>query len=101
MDTNEGPGRDELIHHLGETAYLFTDAGAILITAVTDLDSAELAVLRTLNQPHRCLTVALGRHDLAPAEINLELTANSPLATGVIAVSRFLLETDILVDYVL
>jgi len=99
--SGEGRSRDELIHHLGETAYLFTDAGTILITAVPDLDSAELTVLRELNKPHRTLTVTLGEHDLAEHESDLSVPAEAELAPSVREICRFLLASDILVDYVL
>lgn len=94
-------GREDLIQHLGETAYRFTDAGAILVTALPDLDDGELELLRALNRPHSSLTVAWGGHGLAAAKPDLALDPAAGLAAGVAAVADFLRGQSVLVDYVL
>ncbi len=52
--------RDEFLRRLGEIAHLFTDAGVIFITTVTDLDDYELELIETLNQPNELLVIHVG-----------------------------------------
>jgi len=56
--------RVEFLRRLGETAHLFTDAGVILITAVSDLNDDELDMLDTLNQPSELVVVGVQDHNL-------------------------------------
>lgn len=93
--------RADLIHRLGETAFLFTEAGAIIIAAVADLDKAELEVISTLNKPHRTLVASKGEHFLAPEMINLTLEADEAPLESTTRISRFLQDNTILVDYIL
>ena len=52
--------RDEYIRRLGEISHLFTDAGIVLITTVSDLDNHELEMLKTLNEPNDTVVVNVG-----------------------------------------
>ncbi len=79
-DMNVAGERDEYLRRLGEVSHLFTDAGAIFITTVSDLDDYELDIIDTLNQPNELVVVAVGEHrfarrrsdlDLAPAQVDI------------------------------
>lgn len=52
--------REEFLRRLGEVAHLFTDAGMILITTVSDLDDYELGMIDKLNQPNELVVVNVG-----------------------------------------
>ncbi len=56
--------RVEFLRRLGETAHLFTDAGVILITVISDLNDDELDMLDTLNQPSELVVVGVQDHNL-------------------------------------
>jgi len=74
--------REEYLRRLGEVSHLFTDAGLILITTVSDLDDDELDVLDTLNRPSDLLIINVGesRFSRRQADLNLEAPINTPLA---------------------
>ncbi len=52
--------RDEYLRRLGEVAHLFTDAGAIFITTVSDLDDHELDLIDALNRPSELVVINVG-----------------------------------------
>ncbi len=54
--------RDEYIRRLGEMAHVFTDAGMIFITTISDLDDDELDVIDTLNRPNELVVVNVGEN---------------------------------------
>jgi len=93
--------RDEYLRRLGEVAHLFTDAGMILITTVSDLDSYELQVLRTLNHPGENLIIGVGAHGLAASDVDLMLDVplNPSEAAGQVA--NLLTERHYLPEYYL
>ena len=74
--------REEYLRRLGEVSHLFTDAGLILITTVSDLDDDELDVLDTLNRPSDLLIINVGesRFSRRQADLNLDAPINTPLA---------------------
>jgi bifunctional enzyme CysN/CysC len=51
LSSDETNDRPETLRRLGETAHLFTDAGAIFVTSVPELDEAEADLLRALARP--------------------------------------------------
>ena len=53
--------RDEHIQKLGLTAHLFTEAGFILISAISDLDDAEVDILKALVSPNDMLMIHVGK----------------------------------------
>jgi bifunctional enzyme CysN/CysC len=59
-DIRESGEREEYLRRLGEVAHLFTDAGMIFITTVSDLDDHELDLIDTLNQPNELVVVNVG-----------------------------------------
>ena len=56
--------RVEFLRRLGEIAHLFTDAGVILITVISDLNDEELNILDTLNQPSELVVIGVQDHNL-------------------------------------
>lgn len=67
--------RDEYIRRLGEMAHLFTDAGMIFITAVSDLDDHELDVIDTLNRPNELVVVNVGPSRFTRRRPDLQIDA--------------------------
>lgn len=59
----EAEDRAEVLRRLGETAHLFTDAGAIFITSVAGLEAAEFEALQALASPADILTVTVAGGD--------------------------------------
>ena len=55
--------RDEHIRRLGELSHLFTDAGMILISTISDLDSYEIKMLKTLLGGDQLVVVYCGEHE--------------------------------------
>ncbi|HHH76179.1 MAG TPA: adenylyl-sulfate kinase, partial [Phycisphaerae bacterium] len=72
-DLNTMGGRDEFLRRLGETAHLFTDAGMIVITTISDLDDFELETLDTLNKPGELVVVSIGDVQLSKRKPDLAL----------------------------
>jgi bifunctional enzyme CysN/CysC len=65
--------REEYLRRLGEVSHLFTDAGLILITTVSDLDDYELRMIDTLNQPNELLVVSVGENQLSRRQPDLHI----------------------------
>lgn len=100
-DLGQGYLRDEYLRRLGEVAHLFTDAGMILITAVSDLDAYELNMLRTLNHPGESLVVGVGAHGLPAADVDLALDVPMESAEASGRVANLLTERHYLPEYYL
>jgi bifunctional enzyme CysN/CysC len=60
VDIRDAGEREEYLRRLGEVAHLFTDAGMIFVTTVSDLDDHELDLIDTLNQPNELVVVNVG-----------------------------------------
>lgn len=98
--------RPETIRRLGETAHLFTDAGALFITSVPDLDADELEVLQALAKPADVVTVTVAgpetgvdSPDLPPAALSLPSTGS--VAEKAARIVKMLAERRIVPEYVL
>ncbi len=100
-DLGQGYLRDEYLRRLGEVAHLFTDAGMILITTVSDLDGYELRILRTLNSPGETLVVSVGAHGLSAAEVDLKLDVSANPSEAAAKVAGLLAERHYLPEYYL
>ncbi len=66
-------GKLQHIQQLGEMAHVFTDAGFILITSISNLDEYELNMLRTLNRPNKTLVVCMGENEFSDSQSDLVL----------------------------
>jgi len=96
-DLNVLGGREEFLRRLGETAHLFTDAGLIVITTITDLDDFELQTLDTLNQPGELVVVNVGEVQLGRRKPDLVLDKVDPGALS--ALHSLLQEKQYIRDY--
>ena len=72
-DLRQADGRVEFLRRLGEMAHLFTDAGVILITAISDLTDEELNILDTLNQPSELVVVGVQDQNLFQRKPDLSI----------------------------
>ncbi|MEN6306800.1 MAG: GTP-binding protein [Anaerohalosphaeraceae bacterium] len=93
--------RDEFLRRLGEVSHLFTDAGLILITTVSDLDAYELKLIKTLNSPGDCLVVSIGSQTDAEIDADLRLPADLPASQGAKDVAKYLAQQHYLPEYYL
>ena len=93
--------RDEHLRRLGEISHLFTDAGQILVTTVSDLDDHELEIIDTLNRPGDLLVVNVGENRFAQRKSDLDLSPQAPTEEAVRAVQQLLVSRNYLPEYYL
>ena len=91
--------RPEVLRRLGETAHLFTDAGAVFIASLAGLDDTERQVLEALARPADVLTVGIGPTDLA-SSVPLTVDADSPRTQQVERIVAHLTDSDVLMEFV-
>jgi bifunctional enzyme CysN/CysC len=102
-ETNVGEAgeRDEFMRRLGEVSHLFTDAGLILITTISDLEDHELEVIDKLNQPNDILVVNVGEKRFAKEKIDLQIEENSDTSDAIESVKQLLAKKNYLIEYYL
>jgi bifunctional enzyme CysN/CysC len=100
-DLRQSDLRDQFLRRLGETAHLFTDAGLILITSVSDLDEYELKVLKTLNSPGETVVVGIGQQNIPDATLDLRLEASGDPDKIADRITDFLTQRNYLPEYYL
>jgi len=93
--------RDEHLRRLGEISHLFTDAGQILITTVSDLDDHELGIIDTLNRPGDLLVVNVGESRFTHRKCDLELNPLTSVGEAVRAIQQLLVSRNYLPEYYL
>jgi bifunctional enzyme CysN/CysC len=98
IDTRE---RDEHLWRLGEIAHLFTDAGLIIITTVSDLDDYELALLEQLNEPNELLYISVGDVGQIERRPDLAIPAGANEQNAVQQIHNLLQAGNHLVEYYL
>lgn len=91
--------RPEVLRRLGETAHLFTDAGAVFIASLAGLDDTERQVLEALARPADVLTVGIGPTELSQS-VPLTVDASAPRALQVERIVGHLTDADVLLDFV-
>ncbi len=64
------------IQNLGEMSYLFSDAGLILITSISNIDQYEIDTLKALNSPNKTFIVNVGENTFPEDYVDLILPAN-------------------------
>ncbi|HEG44105.1 MAG TPA: adenylyl-sulfate kinase [Phycisphaerales bacterium] len=102
MDESEQSGdRDEYIRRLGEVSHLFTDAGLILITTVSDMDDYELDAIDTLNKPNDLLIVNVGTSQFNHRKVDLEVSEGIDPKAAVTQVKELLHKRNYLIEYYL
>jgi bifunctional enzyme CysN/CysC len=93
--------RDEYLRRLGEISHLFTDAGLILITTVSDLDDYELEIIQTLNGPNDLVVVSIGESRLSRRQPDLQLAAAPETAAAIGEIQTLLQSRNYLPEYYL
>ena len=91
--------RDEHIRRLGEIAHLFTDAGLIVISTITELEDYEAKSLKTLNQPKEIVYVTMGQTSLNKFKPDLHLKTESAEEKKVEAIVNLLKERAVIADF--
>jgi len=92
--------RPEVLRRLGETAHLFTDAGAVFITSLAGLDDTERQVLEALARPADVLTVGIGETELSTT-VPLTVDPQAARDDQVLRIVAHLTDSDVLQDFVL
>ncbi len=93
--------RTESLQRLGETAHMFCDSGAILITSLSRLDRNELQLLATLNSPYQHVIVQLGPGYLPDEVVHFNLEEQLPIDEGIARLGEMLIRRNVLLDYYL
>ncbi len=93
--------RDEYLRRLGETSHMFTDAGLILITTVSDLDDYELEMINTLNHPNDCLVINVGQNQFTKAKVDLQVDDLTEQAGQIKQIKELLQSKNYLIEYYL
>ena len=91
--------RDEFLRRLGEVAHLFTDAGVILITTVSDLDDYELEMLTTLNKPNDTVVVNVGTCRLTKRTPDLQIDDINDRENAMLRIKSALSTKNYLIEY--
>jgi len=100
MDAMVGE-RDEYLKRLGEISHMFTDAGLILITTISDLDDYELDMIDTLNKPNNCLVINVGQDLFNRRKANLQVEQGTDPAQTVWQIKKLLASKNYLIEYYL
>jgi bifunctional enzyme CysN/CysC len=90
--------RDAHIRQLGEVSHLFTDAGLIVITTISDLDDQEATILKLLSHPNELIVISMGEKALTEFPVDFELEESLSLDRQVGRVLNVLKEKSILLD---
>ena len=93
--------RDEYLRRVGEISHLFTDAGLILITAISDLDDYELDVIETLNSPSDLLVVGVGDNRFARRRPDLQIESAADIPAAIRMIQDMLQSRNYLPEYYL
>ncbi len=101
VDISESGERDEYIRQLGEMSHLFTDAGMILITTVSNLDDYELETINTLNKPNDCRVINIGLNRFSRAQVDLQIDGLNDVASAVNRIKELLTTKKYLIEYYL
>lgn len=93
--------RDEYLRRVGEVSHLFTDAGLILITAISDLDDYELEIIQTLNSPNDLVVIGVGEHGFTRRRPDLQLPASGDSEQAIREIQALLQSKNYLPEYYL
>ena len=91
--------REEYLRRMGEVSHLFTDAGLILITTVSDLDDDELDILETLNKPNDLLVVNVGESRFSRRQVDLQLESPADAEAAAQRVNELLTARNYVPEY--
>lgn len=90
--------RDAHIRQLGEVSHLFTDAGLIVVSTITNLDDQEATILKLLAQPSELIIVTIGESSLTDFPVDYQLDETLPLDRRLGRVLDLLRKKSILLD---
>ena len=98
---NKNEEREELIRRLGEIAHIFTDAGMIFISTISDLEENEMEILKKINSPNEILVIYLGnKHSLFGPVMSIETGSKNEIEI-VREIKTGMRNTNILLEYYL
>ncbi|MDD5458146.1 MAG: GTP-binding protein [Phycisphaerae bacterium] len=101
IDADIESDRDEYLRRLGEISHLFTDAGLILITTVSELDDYEFKMIRQLNHPNDCLLINIGARRFSEAKPDMQLEPSSNVSQAAQKICDMLTEKKYIIEYYL
>lgn len=93
---NKFEDRDVHIRKLGELAHMFTDAGLIVISTISDLDDQEAKILKLLTQPRDMMVIGVGETHLTDYPLDFHIDINQSLDERLKAVLHLLSKKDVL-----
>ena len=100
-DISKSDERDEYIRRLGEVSHIFTDAGMILITTISDLDEYELDIISQLNLPNDFRVINIGESQINPSKIDLQISENDEPTEAIGKIKELLRDKKYLIEYYL
>ena len=101
-DLSEGMrDREEHIRRLGELAHVFSKAGLILISTISDLDDAEAEALKVINSPFDVVMINVGDSLFTNFPIDCQVDEGSDTDKAVESITQFLYQKNILTEYVI
>ncbi len=100
-DVKDTGQRDEYLRRVGEISHLMTDAGLILIAAISELDDYELEIIQTLSSPGDVLVVSVGQQQLSRRVADLHLGDAADLQAAAGEIQRLLQARRYLPEYYL
>ncbi len=100
-DVRVAEDREEHIRRLGEMSHLFTDAGLLLISTISDLDDNEVKILKTLNAPNDLLVINVGESHFYEFPVDCLIEKDLPIYQAIQKIKELLYKKDILIEYYL
>jgi bifunctional enzyme CysN/CysC len=91
--------REELVHRLGETAYMMTEAGLIVIATLSDLDDNEAGILKKLNAPNDIVVINRGESLFSIYPVDYQVEEDTPHDQVIRDIQQFMAKTGILLEY--
>ncbi|OED35768.1 adenylyl-sulfate kinase [PVC group bacterium (ex Bugula neritina AB1)] len=103
LTSRTGMDRDRvgLLTQFGELAHMFTEAGLILIASISDMDDAEVEILRTLTQPNSLVLVNIGENLFEKENPDLEVPLVSNEEVFLDSLVELLKKKNVIMDYVI
>lgn len=90
---------EELIRHIGELSHILTDAGLIFVSAIGDVDAADIAIIRKLNEPASILVISLVSDRSQSNTDDMVFSSEYDTSHCVRAIMNRLKQEEILPDY--
>lgn len=78
---------------------MFTDAGMILITTISDLDDYELDIINLLNSPNNFKVINIGQNQISSDKVDLQIGHVKNIDEVVLKIKQLLKEQKYLIEY--